>query len=475
MTRIKHLTIDGKPVATDEHFDVYNPSTGEVFDQAPSASLEQLDEAMDSANEAFRSWKLDDDFRVSKLRELAKAMTDSTAEIAADLSIENGKTATNAAFEPAVSAAWLDYYAGLELPSEVLRDDDEALVKVERRPMGVVGAITPWNMPVALAFWKIAPALRAGNTVVLKPSPFTPFSSLRFGQIASEILPPGVLNVVTGGDELGAAITTHPTPRKISFTGSVASGKKVAVSAAADLKRVTLELGGNDPAIILDDVDVDAIAQQLYWGAMFNNGQGCVLVKRVYAHERIHDQLVEALAALAKATVVGDPAQVKDAALGPLATKFQAERVAELTAAAVSGGARVAAGGKRMDSPGYFFEPTILYGLEDGARIVDEEQFGPSLPIISYTDVDDAIARANATNFGLGASVWSADEERGRGIASQINAGTTWINTHAVLPPDVPFGGRGWSGIGLENGPWGMLSFMDMQVVHTSRSGGGLA
>lgn len=469
MTHVNQMTIDGKPVSSTEHFDVYNPSTGEVFDQAPSASLEQVDDAMTSADDAFRSWKLDDAFRVSKLQELAKAMMDNSAEIASDLAIENGKTAQLAGFEPAVAAGWLQYYAGLELPSEVLRDDDEAFVKVEHRPMGVVGAITPWNMPVALAFWKIAPALRAGNTVVLKPSPFTPFSSLRFGQIAADILPPGVLNVVSGGNEVGAAMTAHPTPRKISFTGSTASGKKVAIAAAADLKRVTLELGGNDPAIILDDVDVDAIAQQLFWGAFFNTGQGCVLVKRIYAHERIHDQLVEALAAIAKTTSVGDPVQMKDAALGPLATKFQAERIAELTADAVANGARVASGGKRLDSAGYFFEPTILYGLDNGTRIVDEEQFGPSLPIMSYTNLDDAIVRANSTTFGLSASVWSSDEERAMGVASQIDAGTTWINTHAILPPDVPFGGRKWSGVGVENGPAGLLSFMDVQVMHAAR------
>lgn len=464
---ITDMAIDGQHVPADAHFDVVNPSTGEVLGQAPAASRSQVDQAMESSSRAFKSWRHDEEFRVEKLLEFSRAMVESAADFGSDLAQENGKTVASGTAQAVIGSMWLEYYANLTMPEQVLREDERSRVTMLRKPLGVVGAITPWNMPVTLAFRKMAPALRAGNTVVLKPSPYTPFSTLRFGEIAREILPPGVLNVVTGGNDVGEWITSHPTPRKVSFTGSVTSGKHVAVAAAEDLKRVTLELGGNDPAIVLEDADVAKIAEGLFWTSFTNNGQGCCLVKRVYAHASIHDQLVEALAEVAKKVVVGNPLEA-GVELGPLATSFQADRVAELVANALSNGAVAAAGGRRGDGPGYFYEPTILSNLNDGTAIVDEEQFGPALPVVPFSDVDDAIERANATTFGLGASVWTSDLERGEAIARRIDAGSTWINTHAALAPDVPFGGRHWSGIGVENGPWGLDSYTDIQVIHTN-------
>lgn len=466
------MTINGKDALTHASFDVINPSTGEVHAQAPDATREQLDDAMSSAAAAFTTWRKDEGFRVQKMRELAKAMAEAAPAIAADLAAENGKTAELGMMESIVASAWLDYFAALEVPREIIRDDDEAMVEVLRKPLGVVGAITPWNIPVGLAFWKIAPALRAGNTVVVKPSPYTPLSALRFGQIAREILPPGVLNVVTGGDELGKWITSHPVPRKISFTGSVAAGKHVAVSAAEDLKRVTLELGGNDPAIVLEDADISQIAMPLFWSALFNNGQGCCLVKRVYAPESRYDELVEALAAIAGQITVGNPIEQPDVNLGPLATKFQYEKVSRLVEDAVAHGATIAAGGRPSDGRGYFYRPTILAGVSDGVGVVDEEQFGPVLPIVKYSTLDDALERVNAGTYGLGASVWTSDVDRGAEVGAQIDAGTTWINAHAALAPNVPFGGHRWSGLGVENGPWGLYSFTDIQVIHRNRGGG---
>ncbi len=463
------MTINGREAPTLATFDVINPSTGEVHAQAPDCTKEQLDEAMTSANEAFRHWRKDEAFRVKKMLELSEAMMTAVPEFAADLAAENGKPFDLGGMEGMVAATWLDYYANLEIPREIVRDDEGARIEILRKPMGVVGAITPWNIPVGLAFWKIAPALRAGNTVVVKPSPYTPLSTLRFGEIAREILPPGVLNVISGGDDVGKWMTAHPVPRKISFTGSVAAGKHVAVAAAADLKRVTLELGGNDPAIVLDDADIATIAPGLFWSAFFNNGQGCCLAKRVYVPRSRHDELAEALAAVARQVVVGDPLQVEDAQLGPLATKFQFEKVADLVANALSHGATAVTGGKPIDGPGYFFEPTILTGVRDGVPIVDEEQFGPALPIIAYDDLDDAIERVNASSYGLGASVWTGDLDRGAEVGARIDAGTTWINTHASLAPNVPFGGHGWSGLGVENGPWGLYGFTDLQVLFSNR------
>lgn len=463
------MTINGREAPARATFDVINPSTGSVHAQAPDATPEQLDEAMGSASEAFRTWRRDEAFRIEKMLELSQAMMTAVPEFAADLAAENGKPFDMGGMEGMVAATWLDYYANLELPREILRDDDGARVEVLRKPMGVVAAIAPWNIPIGLAFWKIAPALRAGNTVVVKPSPYTPLSTLRFGEIARDILPPGVLNVVTGGDDLGKRMVSHPIPRKVSFTGSVASGKHVAVAAAADLKRVTLELGGNDPAIVLDDANVAEIAQGLFWTAFFNNGQGCCLTKRVYVPERLHDDLVDALADVARSVTVGDPLQREDVQLGPLATSFQRERVAGLVEDALSHGGKAVVGGKPVHGAGFFYEPTVLTGVDDGVRIVDEEQFGPALPVVTYRDLDDALARANAGTYGLGASVWTSDLQRGAEVASEIDAGSTWINTHAALAPEVPFGGHGWSGVGVENGPWGLYGFTDIQVVHSNR------
>ena len=305
-------------------------------------------------------------------------------------------------------------------------------MELARRPLGVVAAITPWNFPLTLAFWKIAPALLAGNTLVLKPSPFTPLTTLKVGELLRDVFPPGVVNIVSGGDDLGAFMTTHPVPRKISFTGSVETGKKVALSAAPDLKRVTLELGGNDPAIVLDDADPATVATAIFAGAFNNNGQVCSAIKRVYVPEALYDGVVEGLAAHARAIKVGEGTE-DGVKLGPINNEPQFERVKELVADALSHGATAVTGGKAMDRAGYFFEPTILTGLSDGTRIVDEEQFGPALPVVPYRDLGDAIDRANATHFGLSGSVWGADADRAAEVAAQLECGTAWVNTHLAL------------------------------------------
>jgi len=277
-----------------------------------------------------------------------------------------------------------------------------------------------------------------------------------------------VLNVVSGSDALGARMTEHPTVRKITFTGSVATGKRVASAAAPDLKRITLELGGNDPAILLDDVQVDAVADGIFWSSFANSGQICSAIKRVYVPASLHDALVEALASRARKAVVGDGTE-KGSRLGPITTRPQFERVCELVAEALAGGARAAAGGGPLEGPGNFFAPTVLAGVEDGSRIVDEEQFGPVLPVIAYDDLDEAVRRANGTHFGLDASVWSADPDRAAEVAGRLECGTAWINTHLMQGPAQPFGGTKWSGIGVENGPWGLAGFYDLQTLYRAR------
>jgi acyl-CoA reductase-like NAD-dependent aldehyde dehydrogenase len=462
------MTVGGETIPTAESFGVRNPATAEVFAQAPGCGKEQLDAAFDAAAKAGRDWKNDESARRAALLKVADVLLASAAEIAPVLTSEQGKPLADANIEVFAAAIWCQYFANLETPTQIIQDDEQAFVEVVRRPLGVVAAITPWNFPLALAFWKIAPALLAGNTMVLKPSPFTPLSTLKVGELLRDVLPPGVLNVVSGGDELGAWMTGHPVPRKISFTGSIETGKKVAASAAPDLKRVTLELGGNDPAIVLDDADPSAVAAAIFAGAFNNNGQVCSAIKRVYVPEAMYDEVVDALAAQAKAIKVGDGAD-PDSKLGPINNEPQYERVKELVSDALSQGARAASGGHPIDRPGYFFEPTILAGLSDGTRIVDEEQFGPALPVISYRNEGDAVERANATHFGLSGSVWSADPDRATAVAAQLECGTAWVNTHLALSPQQPFGGFKWSGVGVENGPWGLAEFTEFQALHRSK------
>jgi acyl-CoA reductase-like NAD-dependent aldehyde dehydrogenase len=463
------MSIGGDTVPAAESFGVVNPATGEVFAEAPECTRQQLDAAFDAASKAQRDWKLDESARRQTLLTMADVLMASAAELAPVLTSEQGKPLGDANIEVFAAAIWCQYFANLETPPQVIQDDAQARVEVVPRPIGVVAAITPWNFPLTLAFWKIAPALLAGNTMVLKPSPFTPLTTLKVGELLRDVLPAGVLNVVSGGDDLGAWMTGHPVPRKISFTGSIETGKLVAMSAAPDLKRVTLELGGNDPAIVLDDADPATVSKAIFSGAFNNNGQVCSAIKRVYVPESMYDDVVQGLAAEANAIKVGDGTDA-DSQLGPINNRPQFERVQELVGDALAHGAKAAAGGGVMDRPGYFFEPTILSGLSDGSRIVDEEQFGPALPVISYRDIDDVVERANATHFGLSGSVWGGDEDRAAAVAGRLECGTAWVNTHLALAPQQPFGGFKWSGVGVENGPWGLAEFTEVQVVYRSKT-----
>jgi acyl-CoA reductase-like NAD-dependent aldehyde dehydrogenase len=463
------MTIGGKPIRTTRTFGVINPATGNVFAEAPDCSKSELDEAMGAAEGAFRTWRSNEEARRAGLYRAAKALTDARAELAALLTAEQGKPLATAASEVDLAAQWLRVSAGLALPREVVQDDATAYAEVVRRPLGVVAAITPWNFPLLLAAWKIGPALIAGNTVILKPSPFTPLTTLNLGALLASQLPPGVLNVVSGGDELGAWMTSHPAVRKISLTGSVATGKAVAAAAAPDLKRVTLELGGNDAAIVLDDANPAVIADGMFWGAFMNCGQVCAAIKRVYVPEALHDDLVEALAERARKVQVGEGTR-KGVQLGPVNNRPQYERIKELVNDTFAAGGKAAAGGKPIDGDGYFFEPTILTDVSDGMRIVDEEQFGPVLPIIPYRSLDDAIERANATHFGLCGSVWSSDVDRASEVSRRLECGTAYVNAHIAIAPHLPFGGMKWSGIGVENGQWGLDEFTNLQVLYQSRA-----
>ena len=459
------MTIDGRSVSGFATFGVINPASGKVFASAPDCTREELDAAMESSARAFTAWRSDEAKRREALRACAEVLQARASELAPILTREQGKPLAKATEEIIGAAVWFAQTASLELPVEVLTQSGDSRIEVRRRPLGVVAAITPWNYPLLLAAWKIAPALLAGNTVVLKPSPFTPLATLKLGALLREVLPPGVVNVVSGGDALGAWMTSHPVPRKISFTGSVDTGKRVAAAAAPDLKRLTLELGGNDPAIVLPDVDPKEVANDLFWGAFANSGQVCSAIKRLYVHESRCAALAAELAELARSVKMDDGFE-PGVQLGPLNNLPQFERVIRLVEDAKGAGAEIAAGGKPRNGEGYFYEPTIVVGIGEGTRLVDEEQFGPALPVIPYREVDEALARANDTHFGLSGSVWSGDVDRATEVASQLECGTAWVNQHLAVLPFTPFGGAKWSGIGVENGPWGLLGFTEIQTLN---------
>lgn len=462
------MTIGGRTVAAESRFEVLDPARDEVLATAPECSREQLDEAMAAAADAYPAWRRDPGARSEALIAAAAVLDAGADELARLITLEQGKPLADARREVDLAGVWLRYYAELELPIEVVQDDEAARVEVHRAPLGVVAAITPWNYPIVSAFWKLAPALRAGNTMVLKPSPYTPLSALRAGEMLVDTLPAGTFNVISGGDRLGEWMTSHPVPRKISFTGSVATGKAVAAAAAADLKRTTLELGGNDPAIVLPGSDPEAVATAMFWHAFRNAGQICTAIKRVYAPRAISEQLVEALARRAAAVRVGnglDP----ETEMGPLNNSAQLDRVAELVDDARAAGASVAAGGERLDRPGYFYAPTVLAAAAD-SRIVAEEQFGPALPVVAYEEVEQAVGLANDTHFGLCGSVWSDDAAAAREVADRLECGTAYVNSHRATGPGQPFGGLKWSGLGVENGPWGLYGFTEIRVSYAAKA-----
>ena len=460
-------TVGGKPAAVSSDFAVLNPATGSEVGRAPNMGGAELDAAVAVAKAAFASWSAQTD---EALQAACAAVTakieEHASELAEIITLEQGKplNGLGSRWEIGGAVAWAGYTTALSLPVKVLQDNEQGRVELHRKPLGVVGSITPWNFPVMIAVWHILPALRTGNTVVVKPSPYTPLSTLRLVQIMNEVLPPGVVNVVTGDDKafnLGGVMSAHPDIAKIVFTGSCATGQKVMQSAATTMKRLTLELGGNDAGIVLPDADPAAIAEGLFWGAFINNGQTCAAMKRLYVHDAIHDAVCEALVAYAKNIPVGngmDEASI----LGPIQNRMQFDKVSRLVADAKARG-KVLIGG--APGEGLFFPPTIVSGLRNGDALVNEEQFGPALPIIRYSDVEEAIRLANDSPNGLGGSVWSSDINAAKKVASRMACGSVWINKHGAIQPNAPFGGVKASGVGVEFADEGLAEYTDIQVV----------
>jgi acyl-CoA reductase-like NAD-dependent aldehyde dehydrogenase len=463
------MTINGRAVAGAETFGVENPATGEVFARAPDCSEAQLDAAVGAARAALPAWR---QTPVEKRRELLNAaagvLMQNIAELSRLLTREQGKPHPDAEADVAGGAFWLSESSKLDIPEHVSEDTPERRGVTRYGPIGVVAAIVPWNFPVILAAFKLGPALLAGNTVVLKPAPTTPLTTLRIGELLRGVLPDGVLNVISGSDRLGPWLTAHKGIDKVSFTGSTQTGRKVMQSAAASLKRVTLELGGNDAAIVMPDVDVAKVAEDLFWAAFRNAGQICIAAKRMYIHKDIYEPLTAAIADYARTVRIGDGAE-QGTQIGPVQNAAQYRRVVELIQDAKDNDYSFLLGGEVSGGPGYFVPVTLLDNPPEDARIVQEEQFGPVLPLLKFDTVEEVIARANDSEYGLGASIWSADIARAEAIAARLEAGTVWINESQHLSPHAAFGGFKQSGIGVEGGPEGILEFCQAQTVFTRR------
>lgn len=464
------MTIGGLPVAGESSFPVINPATTDCLAQAPEASRAQLDAAVAAARRAFDGWQaVPLAQRQALVHCIAGRLEAHHHAFARLLTSEQGKPLADAHAEVARCIRWLKETACMGLPDEVLLDTPEKKVVKRHVPLGVVAAIAPWNFPMTLAVWKIAPALVAGNTMVLKPSPFTPLTSLKLGELLRDLLPPGVLNVVSGTDRLGPWLTEHAGIDKIAFTGSTPTGRAIMRSASDTLKRVTLELGGNDPAIVFDDVDIDAWVPRIFWGAFANNAQFCLASKRMYVHASIYERFARALAAYARTVKIGDGME-PGTRIGPLQNARQHERIRSLLAQARADGVRFLAGGDVPPGRGYFVPVAIADDPPDDAPIVTEEAFGPVLPLLRFSSEDEVVRRANQGPYGLGASVWSADLERAERVARRLQAGTVWVNTIHELSPQYPLAGHKQSGLGRENGLEGLLEYTNTQI-HTINRG----
>lgn len=464
----RHL-IDGELVAGGDWLDVINPVTEKVFARCPSAGREQLNQAVAAARRAFTGWsRTAYDERAALLKKMAQALRENQDSLGELLTREQGKPFAQARDEIGRGSGQLEGLSSIRIAPEILLDDAHRHIELHYRPLGVVGIITPWNAPINLALGPLASALYTGNTMLLKPSPYTPLSTLKMGELMKDLFPRGVVNVLAGGDRLGQWMCEHPGIAKISFTGSVETGKKVMASAAATLKRITLELGGNDAAIVLEDVDPRSVAKKLYFAGTVNSGQVCMAIKRIYAHESIYDRLCEALAEEARKARLGDGLN-PDTDLGPIQNKMQYEKLKGILEDTRKSGARILAGGELPDRPGYFVPPTIAADAKDDSRLVREEQFGPILPVMKFTDVEDAIRRANDTTYGLCGSVWTNDLERGAAIAGRLEVGTAWVNQHRATLPTVPFGGAKQSGIGRQYSILGLKSYLEPQVISVAK------
>ncbi|RVX71147.1 hypothetical protein B0A52_03513 [Exophiala mesophila] len=462
-------TINGKLTTTEKTRHGTNPATGKPLAEVPVSTQQDVDDAVAAAKAAFKTWsKVPLADRQKAVKDFADGLEKYVPEFGKLLTSEQGKPNQFAVGEIQTGVHWLRALADIKFDEQVVQEDDDKQVIVRYTPLGVTVGIVPWNFPVHLACGKIAPSVITGNPIIIKPSPFTPYCDLKLGELAQQYFPPGVVQVLSGDDNLGPWLTAHPGPDKISFTGSTFTGKKVMESASKTLKRVTLELGGKDPAIICKDVDIATVAQKIGTLAFLNSGQICLAIKRIYVHEDIYEKFREAIVAFTKTLKVGEGNE-EGVFLGPIQNSMQYEKVKTFFSDIEKEKWNVAVGGKNEDKPGYFITPTIIDKPADNSRIVTEEPFGPIVPLLTWKDEDDVIARANNTKMGLGASVWSNDLEQASRLARQLEAGSVWVNTHLEVDPNAPFGGHKESGVGSEWSISGLRSFCNAQTLYLKK------
>ncbi len=469
---------DWVDAADGARLDVRNPANGEVFAHVPAGNAVDIDRAVRAARAAFEDgpWPaMSPVQRERLLLALADKIEANAQQLAEIESLDNGKSVMLARHvDMAMAVDFLRYMAGWATKIEGATHDVSVpfipqakfFAWTRKEPVGVVGAIIPWNFPLLMAAWKIGPALAAGCTVVLKPAEETPLTALRLGELILEAgIPPGVVNIVTGlGETAGAALAAHPGINKIAFTGSTAVGKLVQRAAIENMTRVSLELGGKSPVIVLDDADPAQAAAGAAQAIFFNQGQVCTAGSRLYVQKKLFDRVVADLAAIASKMKLG-PGLDPSSELGPLVSEVQRDRVCGYIDSGISQGAKVATGGGRVNSKGYFVQPTVLVDARQDMRVVQEEIFGPVVVALPYDDVDDAVRLANDTPYGLGASIWSNDLARVHRLIPRIKAGTVWVNCHSMLDASLPFGGYKQSGIGREMGRAALDLFTETKSV----------
>lgn len=454
--------------ATDR-FEVFNPATGDSLGFVPISTEAEVNDAIVRARKAQKAWAArSNDERKAIVNQVAEVLGQHSEELALLVTREQGKplSGPGSRFEIQGCIGWTQVAASLDLPPETVYEDDERKDVLYREALGVVAAISPWNWPLMIAIWQIMPSVRMGNTVVLKPSEYTSLATLEMVNIINTVLPAGVLNVVTGGGDVGGWLTGSPDIDKIMFTGSEATGRKVIMASGNSLSPVTLELGGNDAAVILPGTPAADIAEGLFWGAFINMGQTCAAAKRIYVHEDDYDAVVAALTEVAKQIPIGN-GEDENVLFGPIQNKMQFDKVNDLLEDARNQGCDVTQIGTAPDT-GYFLPITLVGNIRDGVRLVDEEQFGPVLPIVTYTDLDEAIESANRLDAALGASVWG-ETEQAEAVAHKLEAGTVWVNQHGVIHPMVPFGGAKASGYGVEFGVEGLKSVTQPKIISVKK------
>ncbi|KAL3471360.1 Aldehyde/histidinol dehydrogenase [Aspergillus californicus] len=450
-----------------------NPATGQPNEPVPVATPEDVDAAMIAAQTAFTTWrKAPYQTRQTALRQYIDLVQAHAEDLITLLTKEQGKPLQFATIEFNSAIKCMKAFADLQLTEQVVQEDDETRIMCRYTPLGVSVGIVPWNFPLLLACIKLAPATLAGNAIIIKPSPFTPYCGLKLVELAQQCFPPGVMQALSGDDNLGPWLTAHPIPEKISFTGSTATGKKVLQAAAATMKRVTLECGGNDPAIVCADVDIEETAKKVGHFCFLNSGQICLAVKRIYVHASIHAPFRDAMVRFVQGLKIGNGLD-EGVFMGPVQNSMQYERVRGFFNDSDKENWSVAVGGQipkgEGEGEGYFVAPTLIDNPPEESRIVQEEPFGPIVPLLVWSDEDDVVARANDSRMGLGASVWSRDLDQAGRLARRIEAGSVWVNTHYQLQPAVPYGGHKESGIGLEAGLGGLLAFCNAQYLHLKK------